>query len=85
MLNNYVMINLVYINFWIIIHFIWAWVYIVDLGINIGFCEMIFLKQGTFQKSGREVLRERIFENKKLFSYCTMPLTEISYLMFCYF
>ena len=31
-----------------------------------GFCEMIF-KRGTLQKSGREVLREGIFENKKYY------------------
>ena len=30
-----------------------------------GFCEMIF-KRGTLQKSGREVLREGIFENKNI-------------------
>ena len=29
------------------------------------FCEMIF-KRGTLQKSGREVLREGIFENKNI-------------------
>ena len=28
---------------------------------KVGFCEM-FAKQGTLQKSGREVLREEIFE-----------------------
>ena len=39
-----------------------------DLG-KVGFCGMIF-KRGTLQKSGCEVLREEIFENKKiLFSY----------------
>ena len=32
-----------------------------------GFCEMIF-KRGTLQKSGREVLREGIFENKNIIS-----------------
>ena len=31
---------------------------------KVGFCEM-FTKRGTLQKSGREVLREGIFENKK--------------------
>ena len=30
-----------------------------------GFCEMIF-KRGTWQQSGREVLREGIFENKNI-------------------
>ena len=29
---------------------------------KVGFCEM-FAKQGTLQRSGREVLREGIFEN----------------------
>ena len=29
---------------------------------KVGFCEM-FVKQGTLQRSGREVLREEIFEN----------------------
>ena len=32
---------------------------------KVGFCEM-FAKQGTLQKSGREVLREGIFENKNI-------------------
>ena len=31
---------------------------------KVGFCEK-FVKRGTLQKSGREVLREEIFENKK--------------------
>ena len=31
-----------------------------------GFCEMIFFKRGTLQKSGREVLREGIFKNKNI-------------------
>ena len=30
---------------------------------KVGFCEM-FAKRGTLQRSGREVLREEIFENK---------------------
>ena len=30
-----------------------------------GFCET-FAKRGTLQKSGREVLREEIFENKNI-------------------
>ena len=30
---------------------------------KVGFCEM-FTKRGTLQKSGREVFREEIFENK---------------------
>ena len=34
---------------------------------KVGFCEM-FLKWGTLQKSGSEVLKEENFENKKLFS-----------------
>ena len=35
---------------------------------KVGFCEM-FAKRGTLQKSGREVLREEIFEKiKALFS-----------------
>ena len=36
---------------------------------KVGFCEM-FAKRGTLQKSGREVLREEIFEKKikELFS-----------------
>ena len=29
---------------------------------KVGFCEM-FAKRGTLQRSGREVLREEIFEN----------------------
>ena len=29
---------------------------------KVGFCEM-FTKRGTLQRSGREVLREEIFEN----------------------
>ena len=32
---------------------------------KVGFCEM-FAKRGTIQKSGREVLREEIFENKNI-------------------
>ena len=32
---------------------------------KVGFCE-IFTKWGTLQKSGREVLREEIFENKSI-------------------
>ena len=32
---------------------------------KVGFCEM-FAKRGTLQKSGREVLREGIFENKNI-------------------
>ena len=31
---------------------------------KVGFCEM-FAKRGTLQRSGREVLREEIFEKKK--------------------
>ena len=32
---------------------------------KVGFCEM-FSKRGTLQRSGREVLREEIFENKNV-------------------
>ena len=32
---------------------------------KVGFCEM-FSKWGTLQRSGREVLREEIFENKNV-------------------
>ena len=32
---------------------------------EVGFCEM-FAKRGTLQRSGREVLREEIFENKNV-------------------
>ena len=32
---------------------------------KVGFCEK-FAKRGTLQKSGREVLREEIFENKNI-------------------
>ena len=32
---------------------------------KVGFCEM-FAKRGTLQMSGREVLREEIFENKNV-------------------
>ena len=32
---------------------------------KVGFCEM-FAIRGTLQKSGREVLREEIFENKNI-------------------
>ena len=32
---------------------------------KVGFCEM-FAKRGTLQRSGREVLREDIFENKNV-------------------
>ena len=32
---------------------------------KVGFCEM-FAKRGTLQKSGCEVLREEIFENKNI-------------------
>ena len=35
-----------------------------DLG-KVGFCEM-FLKRGTLQKSGSEVLREENFKNKNI-------------------
>ena len=34
---------------------------------KVGFCEM-FAKRGTLQRSGPEVLREEIFENKNVFS-----------------
>ena len=37
---------------------------LVDLG-KVGFCEM-FLKRGTLQKSGSEVLREENFKNKNI-------------------
>ena len=36
-------------------------IFILLTGYKFGFCGMIF-KRGTLQKSGREVLRERIFE-----------------------
>ena len=39
-------------------------VILLSLG-KVGFCEM-FAKQGTLQKSRREVLREEIFENKNI-------------------
>ena len=32
---------------------------------KVGFCEM-FAKRGILQKSGREVLKEEIFENKNI-------------------
>ena len=32
---------------------------------KVGFCEM-YSKRGTLQKSGRQVLREEIFENKNI-------------------
>ena len=32
---------------------------------KVGFCKK-FAKRGTLQKSGREVLREEIFENKNI-------------------
>ena len=35
--------------------------------IKLGFVK--FFKQGTLQKSGREVLREEMFENKQYFPY----------------
>ena len=39
---------------------------VILLGVGkVGFCEM-FAKRGTLQKSGREVLREEIFENKNI-------------------
>ena len=47
------------------------------------FCEMIF-KRGTLQKSGREVLREGIFENKNiifLINYAT-HLDLLSHVLF---
>ena len=37
---------------------------LVELG-KVGFCEM-FLKRGTLQKSGSEVLREENFKNKNI-------------------
>ena len=40
-------------------------IFILMTGYKFGFCGMIF-KRGTLQKSGREVLREGIFENKNI-------------------
>ena len=40
-------------------------IFILLTGYKFGFCGMIF-KQGTLQKSGREVLREGIFENRNI-------------------
>ena len=40
-------------------------IFILLTGYNFGFCGMIF-KRGTLQKSGREVLREGIFENRNI-------------------
>ena len=40
-------------------------IFILLTGYKFGFCEMIF-KRGTLQKSGHEVLREGIFENKNI-------------------
>ena len=40
-------------------------IFILLTGYKFGFCGMIF-KRGTLQKSGREVLREGIFENKNI-------------------
>ena len=40
-------------------------IFILLTGNKFGFCGMIF-KRGTLQKSGREVLREGIFENKNI-------------------
>ena len=43
---------------------------------KVGFCEM-FAKRGILQRSGREVLREGIFEIITLFSLQIVPLSEI--------
>ena len=40
-------------------------IFILLTGYKFGFCGMIF-KRGTLQKSGREVLREEIFENENI-------------------
>ena len=40
-------------------------IFILMTGYKFGFCGMIF-KRGTLQKSGREVFREGIFENKNI-------------------
>ena len=40
-------------------------IFILLTAYKFGFCGMIF-KRGTLKKSGREVLRERIFENKNI-------------------
>ena len=40
-------------------------IFILLIGYKFGFCGMIF-KRGTLQKSGREVLREGILENKNI-------------------
>ena len=40
-------------------------IFLLLTGYKFGFCRMIF-KRGILQKSGREVLREGIFENKNI-------------------
>ena len=78
MLSIYVMNNSVYNNLMIAYFYtIEHWFYIIDLGHKFGFCEMI-LNGELFKRMERDVLRERFFRNKILFSYYTMPLTEIS-------
>ena len=56
--SDYSFLNIVSAILLSLIYMCWTW----D---KVGFCEM-FTKRGTLQKSGREVLREEIFENKNI-------------------
>ena len=56
--SDYSFLNIVSAKLLSMIYICWTWG-------NVGFCEM-FSKWGTLQKSGREVLREKIFVNKRM-------------------
>ena len=59
--SDYSFLNIVLAKLLNMIYICWTWG-------KVGFCEM-FSKRGTLQQSGREVLRDEMFENKTLFSY----------------
>ena len=55
---DYSFLNIVSTKLLSMIYLCWTWG-------EVGFCEM-FAKRGTLQRSGCEVLREYIFENKNV-------------------
>ena len=56
--SDYSFLNIVSAKFLSMIYICWTWG-------KVEFCEM-FAKQGTLQRSGHEVLRDEIFENKNI-------------------
>ena len=56
--SDYSFLNIVLAKLLSMIYICWTWG-------KVGFCEM-FSKWRTLQKSGREVLREKIFVNKRM-------------------